>query len=47
MLEFIGVMLLIVALGIIFLMLASIFMAYVTQATYLDPFNDEGDELND
>lgn len=47
MLEFIGVMLLIVALGIIFLMLASIFMAYVTQATYLDPFNDEGDETND
>jgi hypothetical protein len=47
MLEFIGVMLLILALGIIFLMLASIFMAYVTQATYLDPFNDEGDETND
>jgi hypothetical protein len=47
MLEFIGVMLLIVALGIILLMLASIFMAYVTQATYLDPFNDEGDEKND
>lgn len=47
MLEFIGVMLLILASGTVFLMIASIFMAYITQATYLDPFNDEGDELND
>jgi hypothetical protein len=45
MLEFIAVMLLILVLGTIFLMLTSIFMAYVTQATYIDPL--DGDETDD
>ena len=44
MLEFISVMLIILVLGIVLLMLTSIFVAYVTQATYtdeLDPDNDD------
>jgi hypothetical protein len=44
MLEFIAVMLIIIVLGIILLMLTSIFMAYVTQSTYTDEGYDDHDD---
>jgi hypothetical protein len=47
MLEFLAVMFIILALGTVFLMLTSIFIAYVTQANYVDPLHDEGDETDD
>jgi hypothetical protein len=46
MIELIFVMALILFLGFIFLMLASIFIAYITQANYVDE-NYEGDEKDD
>jgi cation transporter-like permease len=44
MLEFIAVMLIIIVLGIVLLMLTSIFMAYVTQATYIDELDPDNDD---
>jgi hypothetical protein len=44
MLEFIIVMLTILVAGFIFLMLTSIFMAYVTQATYIDELDPDNDD---
>jgi hypothetical protein len=44
MLEFIAVVLLILVLGITLLMLTSIFMAYITQATYVDEGYDDHDD---
>ena len=44
MLEFIAVMLIIIVLGIVLLMLTSIFMAYVTQATYVDELDPDNDD---
>ena len=44
MLEFIAVMLIILVLGIVLLMLTSIFMAYVTQATYIDELDPDNDD---
>jgi cation transporter-like permease len=44
MLEFIAVMLIIIVLGIVLLMLTSIFMAYVTQATYVDKLDPDNDD---
>jgi hypothetical protein len=46
MLEFILILLAIVLGGILFLMLASIFMAYLTQAEYIDDhqFGDSHDD---
>jgi len=45
MLELILVILLILLLGFVFLILTSIFMAYATQAKYIDPL--DGDEKDD
>lgn len=47
MLEFIVVMFIILGLGTVFLMLTSIFIAYLTQANYVDPLHDDGDETDD
>jgi len=44
MFEFIAVMLIIIVLGIVLLMLTSIFMAYVTQATYIDELDPDNDD---
>lgn len=44
MLEFIAVMFVILVLGITLLILTSIFMAYVTQATYIDEGFDDYDD---
>jgi hypothetical protein len=44
MLEFIAVMLIILVLGIVLLMLTSIFVAYVTQATYIDESDPDNDD---
>jgi hypothetical protein len=44
MLEFIAVMFVILVLGIALLMLTSIFMAYVTQATYIDELDPDNDD---
>jgi hypothetical protein len=44
MLEFIAVMFIILVLGILLLMLTSIFMAYVTQATYVDELDPDNDD---
>jgi hypothetical protein len=46
MLEFILILLAIVGGGILFLMLTSIFMAYITQAEYIDDyqFGDSNDD---
>jgi hypothetical protein len=44
MLEFIAVMFVILVLGIALLMLTSIFMAYVTQATYIDELDPDSDD---
>ena len=44
MLEFIAVMFIIIVLGIVLLMLTSIFMAYVTQATYVDELDPDNDD---
>jgi hypothetical protein len=44
MLEFIAVMFIILVLGIVLLMLTSIFMAYVTQATYVDELDPDNDD---
>jgi hypothetical protein len=44
MLEFIAVMFVILALGFFLLILTSIFMAYVTQATYTDEGFDDHDD---
>ena len=44
MLEFIAVMLVILVVGITLLMLTSIFMAYITQATYVDEGYDDHDD---
>jgi hypothetical protein len=45
MLEFILVLALILVLGFSVLIITSIFLAYVTQATYVEPL--DGDELDD
>jgi cation transporter-like permease len=44
MLEFIAVMLIILVLGFLLLMLTSIFVAYVTQATYIDELDPDHDD---
>ena len=44
MLEFIAVMLIILVLGIVLLMLTSIFVAYVTQATYIDELDPDNND---
>ena len=44
MLEFIAVMFVILVLGFFLLILTSIFMAYVTQATYTDEGLDDHDD---
>ena len=44
MLEFIAVMLIILVLGIVLLMLTSIFVAYVTQATFIDELDPDNDD---
>jgi hypothetical protein len=44
MLEFIAVMFIILVLGIVLLMLTSIFMAYITQATYVDELDPDNDD---
>lgn len=44
MLEFIAVMFVILVLGVGLLMLTSIFMAYVTQATYIDELDPDNDD---
>ena len=44
MLEFIAVMLIILVLGFLLLMLTSIFMAYVTQADYVDELDPDNDD---
>ena len=44
MLEFIAVMFVILVLGIALLMLTSVFMAYVTQATYIDELDPDNDD---
>jgi hypothetical protein len=44
MLEFIAVMFIILVLGILLLMLTSIFVAYVTQATYVDELDPDNDD---
>jgi hypothetical protein len=44
MLEFIAVMLIILVLGFLLLMLTSIFVAYVTQATYIDELDLDNDD---
>jgi hypothetical protein len=44
MLEFIVVMLLILVTGFILLMLTSIFMAYATQANYIDELDPDNDD---
>jgi hypothetical protein len=45
MLELILVILLTLVIGFVLLMLTSIFMAYATQAKYIDPL--DGDETDD
>jgi hypothetical protein len=44
MLEFIAVMFIILVLGFVLLMLTSVFMAYVTQATYIDELDPDNDD---
>lgn len=44
MLEFIVILLVISGLGFLLLMLTSIFMAYITQANYIDELDRDNDD---